>query len=91
MRLYTALQARLAKIANIGEYTFYVESSGIECIDEWIVAAITFPEGNNDQSVIVANIALYKLTGTSVVDLHCRVNDRTQQITLLFVQRALEG
>lgn len=91
MRLYTSLQARLANIANIGEYTFNVESSGIEGIDEWIVAAITFPEGKNEQPVIVASIALYKLTGAGVVDLHCRVNDRAKEITLLFVQRALEG
>lgn len=69
MRLYTALQARLANIANISEYTFNVESSSVEGIDEWIVAAITFPEGKNEQPIVVATIALYKLTGAGVVDL----------------------
>lgn len=48
MRLYTALQAKLAKLANIGEYTFKVESKDIEGIDEWIVAAITFPDEKDE-------------------------------------------
>lgn len=89
MRLYTTLQGRLTGIPNIGEYAFNVESTGIEGIDEWIVAAITFPDGKDEQPVIVASIALYKLTGAAVVDLHCRINDRNKEITLFFVQRAL--
>jgi hypothetical protein len=91
MRLYTALQARLGKVADITQYTFNVESSCIDAMDEWIVAAVTFPEGQHEQPLIIATIVLYKLMGASAVDLQCKVDDKAKEISIIFVQKPLEG
>ncbi len=55
------------------------------------MAGITFPDRQDGQVLLIANIALYRLMGASSVDLQCKVDDINKEINIFFVQKPLVG
>lgn len=70
MRSYTRLQARLAKLSGIADYTFVVESEGAGEMEDWVVAGIDF--ANSEEKFMLMSVYIYKFSvGFQRIDLEC--------------------